>query len=437
MAAATVSFVLTGCGSGMLTSQSAGSGAQSSSATGTTVIPSIPLKTFQDSLGINTHMSYTDGLYSHPEQVLADLRYIGIHNIREGVLVRGGDIPDRQGLDAQEYLANNGIQFNFLTSGNASFDSFTAPALIYFAGAHPGAIISIEGPNEINNWPILGPGTNEENASAFQSTLYQFVHKTESLSSIPVLYFTGGEQASASSLTGQADQLNAHPYAQAGQQPYTWLSSTYSSSFSGTDFDLKAMTETGYSTAEKSNYNGVDETTQASLILNNIFDAALVGSTHTYLYQLLEAYPNYVSNADTGYGIFHYTDGGPTLAAIALHNLSVSIPKDDASAPRSVSGIIAGLSPTTGKVLALTASDGSIYIALWDEQNIWDPNTQTSISPASASVSVSIPGSWKVSRYDPESDQSASVLSSGGNGNALYSLDVTTHVTFLVFHPSR
>ena len=421
----------------MAPSQSASTATQVTSTTGTHLIPSMSLKTFQDSLGINVHMNYTDGLYSRPERVLADLQYIGIRNVRDGALVKGGDIPDRQGLDAQEYLANNGIRFNLGTSGNASFENFTAPALIYFAEAHPGSIISIEGPNEINNWPIVGPGTNEDNALAFQTELYQFVHSTAHLNSVPVLYFTGGDQAAMSSLAGEADQLNAHPYAQAGQQPYTWLSGTYSASYSGTGFDLRAMTETGYSTAENGNYNGVDEPTQASLILNNLFDAALVGSTHTYLYQLLEAYPNYASNGDTGYGIFHYTDGSPKLAAIALHNLSVSVPEDEASPPRAVSGDITGLSPTTGKMLALTASDGSIYLALWNEQNIWNPDEQTRINPASTSVSVSLSGSWKVSRFDPESDQSVPISPFSGNGNNVYSMDVTTHVSFLVFHPSH
>ncbi len=399
-------------------------------------IPSMPLRAFQDSLGINVHMSYTDGLYSQPQQVLADLNYIGIRNVRDGVLVVGGDIPDRQGLAAQEYLAENGIRFNFITNGNTSFEGFTTPGLTHFATAHPGSILSIEGPNEINNWPITGPGTNQQNAVAYQSELYQFVHSTPSLSSIPVLYFTGGDKVPVSSLAAEADQLNGHPYAQAGQQPYSWLSGTYSSSFTGSGSYPEAMTETGYSTAEQGNYNGVDEATQASLILNNLFDAALIGSTHTYLYQLLEAYPDYASNGDTGYGIFHYTDGSPKLAAVALHNLNVSIPKDETSSPQSVSGVVTGLSATTGHVLALTASDGLIYLALWDEQNIWNPNTQTSVHPSGSIISVSIPGNWTVSSLDPLTGLSVAMSPALSNGTYLYTVSSTTHVTFLVFRPA-
>jgi hypothetical protein len=44
---------------------------------------SMPLAKFQDSLGVNLHIEYTDGKYADATQVLQDLQYIGIHNVRD------------------------------------------------------------------------------------------------------------------------------------------------------------------------------------------------------------------------------------------------------------------------------------------------------------------------------------------------------------------
>jgi hypothetical protein len=429
-------LLLGGCGLSVTPFQSAASSVQAVAADTPQSIPSMPLRAFQDSLGINVHMNYTDGLYANPQQVLQDLQYIGIANVRDNLIEEQNSIPARQGLAAEEFLADNGIRFDYVAAGSTDFQDDIAQPLTYFISRHPNAIASIEGPNEINNFPVAGPGTNEQNAIAFQAQIYQFVHSTPSLSSIPVLYFTGGSQASGASLEGGADYLNAHPYAQGGAQPYANVSEAFAAEFTDAGSYPEAITETGYSTAEQGNWNGVDEPTQASLILNDLFDAALTGSTHTYLYQLLEAYPDYPTNADTAFGIFHYADESPKLAAITLHNLSISIPKDEVSLPKTVSGVLTGLPATTGKALALTGSDGSIYLALWDEQTIWNPSAQTSLNPNTSSISVSIDGNWAVSFFDPETGSSVPMSPSTSNGANLYIAPVTTHVTFLVFHPS-
>jgi hypothetical protein len=429
-------LLLGGCGLSVDSLESGASSGQSVAAATTQQIPSIPLRAFQDSLGINLHMNYTDGLYSNPQQVLEDLQYIGISNVRDNLIEDQDSIPHRQGLAAEEFLADNGIKFDYVVAASADFQDAIAQPLNYFNARHPNGIASIEGPNEINNFPVAGPGSNEHNAIAFQMGLCQFVKSTSGLSSIPVFYFTGGSQVSLSSVVSEADFPNTHPYAHSGQQPYGWIVQNLVQSFTDAMPYPSAITETGYSTALQGNWDAVDEPTQASMILNDLFDAALLGSTRTYLYQLLEAYPNYATNADTAFGIFHYTDGSPKLAAIALHNLSVSIPRDEVSSPQTVSGVLTGLSASTGKAVALTGSDGSIYLALWDEQTIWNPSTQTALNPSTQSVSVSIAGKWNVSFFDPETGSSVPLSPSTGSGSSLYTAPVTTHVTFLVFHPT-
>ena len=51
---------------------------------------------FLDTIGVGTHLEYTDGAYddspSAVQQVLADLQYLGIDQVRDGVPVLNGSI---------------------------------------------------------------------------------------------------------------------------------------------------------------------------------------------------------------------------------------------------------------------------------------------------------------------------------------------------------
>ena len=102
--------------------------------------------------GVNTHLYYTDGDYRTASDVSAALRYLGIDTVRDfspGVSLPGG------GQYNLEAVAGDGVtKFNFLTGGDLSPQE--AVRLIEeFVVAHPGQVIGIEGPNEINNFPFF------------------------------------------------------------------------------------------------------------------------------------------------------------------------------------------------------------------------------------------------------------------------------------------
>ncbi len=53
-------------------------------------------------------------------------------------------------------------------------------------------------------------------------------------------------------------------------------------------------------------------------------------------------------------------------------------------------------------VLALTASNGTIYLAAWNEEPIWNSETQTRTDMPVTTQYVSIPGYKMVAFIDPE-----------------------------------
>ena len=69
-------------------------------------------------------------------------------------------------------------------------------------------------------------------------------------------------------------------------------------------------------------YSGVDQTVQAKYTLDTLMDAYKDGVSATYLYELLDDYPDPGNtNAQYHFGLFN-SDGTPKLAASAIHNLT-------------------------------------------------------------------------------------------------------------------
>ncbi len=391
-------------------------------------IPSMPLAAFQSSLGVNTHIEYTDGKYADASAVLGDLQFIGVHSLRGGIPDPIHWLPHGQAIDAMHMLAANGMRFDFAWNCNSDFDT-QKQQLDAMVQAYPGVALSVEGANEINNWPCPTNGGNEQTAEAFQRRLYSTVHGDSLLQGVPVLYMTGAAPVNLQTQTGLADLANAHPYSYGGEQPFARIQSEFAADFTMPGNYPKAITEAGYATLPvPADPDGVDETAQAELILNTYFDAALQGATHTYIYQLLDPYPDATQNdSDKHFGFFHL-DNSPKLIAYAMHNIASVIPVDRPSAPRTVQASITGL-PSTAHVLALTASEGSIALFIWNEVPVWNKSSQTSQWNNPMPVQVQMNGSWNVSYFTPASSSTAPVQENNGH----YTTYVSAYPTALFF----
>ena len=395
-----------------------------------TTIPSVPLATFQDSMGVNLHIEYTDGKYANATAVLSDLQYLGLHTVRDLVPQPANWLPVGQGLAAMQMLGANGIHFDLLAAPNQSL-AINMQQLDNLQQTTPGMVISVEGPNEINNFPVVVPGkSNEQAAEDYQRSLYSAVHADTNFSGVPVYYLTGGAPINLQTNTGLADLANGHPYAHNGEQPYNWFTQEFSSHFTMTGSYPKAITETGYYTLPQStDWGGVDEPAQAEMILNSYFDAALQGVAHTYVYQLLDPYPDTAgTNNDSHFGFFHL-DNSPKIIAYAMRHLADVLPPDKPSAQTTVQATITGLPSGTGRTLALTASDGSIALFFWNEAPVWNEGSESLQLVTALPIQVKMSGSYNVSYFTPAADTTFPLTAVNGQ----YSAYVASYPTALIF----
>jgi len=398
-------------------------------ALGQQTIPSMPLATFQNTMGVNTHIEYTDGKYADTDAVLSDLQYIGIHNLRDFIPDPDKWLPHGQALAAMQMLAANGMKFDFIVDCNTNFSTSMAQ-LDNLLRTYPGVANSVEGPNEINNFACAGSTNNEPAAEALQRRIYSSVHSDPLAAGVPVYYLTGGAPINLQTNPGLADVANTHPYPPRGLQPFGPLLEVFPSEFTMPGPYRKAITETGYATLPfRQDKDGVDEPAQAEMILNSFFDAALEGVERTYEYQLLDPYADIEkNNPDNNYGFFHLNNS-PKMIAYAMHHLADVFPPDKPSRQIAVNATITGLPSGTGHSLALTGSDGSIAVFVWNEQPVWNLSAQSLQLITPLPVQVSMPGSWNVSYFTPAQDATVPVRAINGQYHAY----VASYPTAIIF----
>jgi hypothetical protein len=269
-----------------------------------------------------------------------------------------------------------------------------------FAKAHPGAITSIEGPNEVNNWPVSYNGlTGVTGDVAFESALISAVHGSPTLSSIPVYNLTSWPDIGTA-----APVANYHTYPTAGSEPYSFVAGGQAAQLAVMPGKSAVLTETGYYTVPNS-ANGVDDVTQAKLTLNLLMDATKVGDTQVYLYQLLDAYSDPTgSNPDDHYGLFDLSND-PKPAATAIHNLTTILSDPGKTAKTftttALHDTITGMTSADSS-LQMEKSSGAHDIVVWSEPQIWNPTTHQEIAVAPHTVTVSLGAVYAtVSVYDP------------------------------------
>jgi hypothetical protein len=351
---------------------------------------------FLDSLGVNTAISYANTPYTETANLLAALKYLGIRTVREGV-------PDRYGLAITSYarLAEAGVRFDFLINGNGLVSlSADLGNLRAFNKAHPGSIIAIEGPNEVNAWPITYKGVHDTYAAAAAVTrdLWRAVHKDPELRNIaiyaPTLAVDPVGEAALGDLSAYVTYGNAHVYASGGDNVWTndmpyWLPIQARP----TPGKPMVITETGYA-MDGENF---DELSGAKYLLNTLFDNAVHGIVMTYIYELVGIDPSLsVARA----GLFS-GDWKPKPAATALHNLGAIL--CGRGTDRSLSELsyhVDGL-PSTARHLLLGNSAAS-DIVIWNDVRVWDARAHHALDAPAAVVTVEF-GSphGAVSVYDP------------------------------------
>jgi hypothetical protein len=352
----------------------------------------VPAARFLGSLGVNVHVEYTDGRYANSSNVISDLAFLGIDQVRDANLN-----PANQGQSSYAALAVAGIKFDLIVGGGRPISQSMA-SLDAFVQAHPGAVEAVEGPNEVNNWPITYNGLSGDPAYiAFQSALDGAV-KGDSLLSGAFVYGLTGSYAIVSGF----DFANIHPYANNGAQPYAAMASGLADYATRTGNVPFVITEDGYNTLAKP--GDVDQLTQAKETLNMLFDAQKLGASKVFLYQLLDAYAPGTPAGRDQFGLFNY-DNSAKPVATAIHDLTTILADTGAGAAsfqtRALNYSISNL-PSAGSSLLLEKSDGAFDIVLWSEPQVWDATTSSEVAVAPTQTTIGLGATYsEVKVFDP------------------------------------
>jgi hypothetical protein len=393
-------------GTGPWTWQCTGSNGGSTSSC--TVLNPAPegTSTFLQNLGINTHLGYGNTpYYGQPQNVISALRYLGINTIRDQP---PGYSHDPTTTDTNDAVAAAGVQFDALVVGNGAVDvTDTIAGVAAFEQAYPGSIAAIEGPNEINAWPITYEGTTDTYAAGVQVTqdLWTAVQSNPALEAVPVYALTlsygiTGVAAGEEQLGDLAPYVtygNAHVYASNSnvweQNMPHWLPILEQD----TPGSPAVITETGYTTTP----SYVDELSAAKYNLNTVFENALNGIVRTYLYELVDEHSSATdTNVEDHYGEFH-NDWTPKTGATAIHNVTTILQSaGSGTASTRLSYSVSGL-PATGHTFLL-GSGTAFDLAVWIDATVYNPTNGTDIVPPAYPVTVNLGATFSnVAVYDP------------------------------------
>jgi hypothetical protein len=385
---------------------------------------------FLDTIGVNTHLEYANSQYNDVIAVGAALKYCGVRHARDGA------VYDRAPNAAHyQTLAAAGVRFCMMWGPRRSL-SDEMRQLDAFEAEHPGAVAALEGPNEIKPGFAYAGQTGTPAAQKFMSDMRTEAARYERLRRKPLVAFTG-----YSGYSCDCDFANVHPYPKGGQQPGAIIRRARDR-WVGPDGFMggKGMffTEFGYHTlvgkpTAPGAWQGVDEERQAILLLNGWFDAAAMGVTRTYAYELLDEGPQRSAGAimQNRFGLFH-PDGAPKASATALKRLAGLLAGQGQGHGRrsqpapAVSGFD---SAETVSCLPLRHADGSTLLCVWNESPVWDPQTAAPSPATSTHAVVALSRPSAGTAWDPLSDRGPTELGRA----ARFDVSVGAHPLVLQF----
>ena len=323
---------------------------------------------FLDTIGINTHMmnKWGGNAYADVGRVEWQLNYIGVKHIRDCFC-------DDYGTETLKKLsADIGTRVNLWANG-AIYDRVIAGVK-----ANPKIIDSVEGANEADTFPQNFQGlTGVQAGVALQKKFFADVKGYAATASVPVNSLTVIHNESLpiiGDISPYTNRTSSHIYPQwggyNGELPYPYIQIIAKKMNAMAPGKPSVITEGGWWT--KPHPRGVTETVHAKYTLNYLLDAYKQGIVRTYLYELLDEYPDADgSKMDSHFGLFRY-NGTAKPAAVALHNMTTILA--DAGkvvSPGKLSYSVDGM-PATGYQLLMQKSDGTFVLALWNDARIWD-----------------------------------------------------------------
>lgn len=329
---------------------------------------------FVHSIGVNTHLGYSDTIYRRYDDVIRPrLAELGVRQIRDGLRADRKDV-----IRKLNDLATLGIRSDLLLAPEE------AVGIVKAARA---SVLAVEGQNEPDTHPDWEP-----NARARQSAIYRAVKGDPETAAIPVLVSgmanTRDAPGRLGPLVDALDLGNTHCYpgglAPAGSGGWG-ISLTRALDEAHKVCGTKPLvaTETGYHnrTAERG-HPGVSETATAKYIPRLLLEYFDRGIVRTYLYEFADERSDpEMKDMEQHFGLIR-VDGAPKPAFVTLRNL-IAVLRDPgpAFAPNDFAFTLEGDTKDMRHLL-LARRDGAFDLAVWLEVPSYDVKTRKDLSVA-------------------------------------------------------
>jgi hypothetical protein len=348
---------------------------------------------------------------------LADMNYIGIKNIRSAIynasasdannwasalaLLTAAGVRQHIGI-----AAGAGIPFNLMSDWINALKTY----IVTPYGAN--MVTGVSGPNEtdLGQYFAYNGLSGVPAANAVQADLYAAMKADPVLSSIPVDMWPLGDlydtatTGTVGDQTAHCDRANLHDYYVADHSIQVELQNYLRNAHLVSNRQAFITTETGWYTPMMAGWQGAgcNEYVQARLLLNDLFDHAMLSDNKlVYIFTLRWGSLDF---SDPGWGVIR-DDGTPKPSATAIRNLMAIL--NDAgtdaatftpAAPLNYS--LSGMPSASGNFI-IQKSNGAFDIILWNETSIWDNSTATQLSIPTSTVTITLPRTMSGNVYDP------------------------------------
>ena len=351
----------------------------------------LPVQTFLSQYGVNTHLQWASG-YTNLATVESKIAYIGAKRVRD-------QVPSVASLNYYLQLyKDTGIKTTFDVNPDVT-DSYAN--LLAFIQANRQIFNRIDGINEPDGtYPAMYMGyTGAQANSLFERQLFQDITPLCLPLSSSTVTNTSNFLAYGPEVGCQT--YNIHNYLQASlcTSEYPCVSNqvaTFTGLCPGKPW---IMTEYGNWTTPCT--TGEDYNTQAKYTLNGLFDCEMLGGQECDIYELNDqtADPS-CTTTEYHYGMFDST-GTAKTSGTTMHNATTLLADSSTITPTTLSFTTSG-APALMQQMLLQKSDGTWWLALWNDASIWNPNTYTTItvSPVSVTLSLGITATT-INVYDP------------------------------------
>lgn len=361
-----------------------------------TPVQARPADAFVDSVGVNTHLHYTDTVWGqkYNEIIKPKLLASGIRHARDGLYTYGAASRDSFYYTRLRELGAAGMRFNLITGMKTRFGEVTNFSLLDDVyNWTNGAVVSYEGVNEpdiqgVNNWTTQ--------AKTVQSEIYRNVKSNPSLRSVAVIGPSPvWEPAALGNMSDLMDYGNSHAYS-GGAMPmlsgYGSLDYNLDKAAINSASDPVMVTEVGYHNALKTSdgHPPASEKAAAIYMPRLLLSYFKQGVARTYLYEFIDTKPDpSLSQYNYHFGLLR-NDGSEKPAYFAVKNL-LNLLKDSGGAftPGSLRFELTGQTQNVQQVL-LQKRDGTFYLALWVEEESWDRNARRDLAVASRTVNLQV-----------------------------------------------